>query len=224
MTVILRQKIGSGATRTCSSTCHMATKDKCACITCGNPIEGRGTKFCSLACYHKGHSLGLTSQRRATVHQRVCRFCSKEFTVKHRRVLAPNQGVYCSTTCLNRAQAQERVKRHKGGIRRQLAIVREAFMKGELHLECLICGFSQFVETAHIIPATKGGRYELDNLLLLCPNHHQCFDYGKLTGAELAKLPLKAQEAYNSGVNRPTRGRPRSSWATDMLREKATPQ
>ncbi len=40
MTVILSQQVGTeGKRRTCSATCHRATKDKCACI-CGGRYHG----------------------------------------------------------------------------------------------------------------------------------------------------------------------------------------
>ena len=37
-----------------------------------------------------------------------------------------------------------------------------------------------YIEVAHIQPVAKGGRSVLGNLLVLCPNHHKEFDYGKL--------------------------------------------
>jgi hypothetical protein len=37
-----------------------------------------------------------------------------------------------------------------------------------------------YVEVAHIRPVSRGGRSLLGNLLVLCPNHHKEFDYGRL--------------------------------------------
>lgn len=37
-----------------------------------------------------------------------------------------------------------------------------------------------YVEVAHIIPVAKQGQSTLANLIVLCPNHHKEFDFGKL--------------------------------------------
>lgn len=36
-----------------------------------------------------------------------------------------------------------------------------------------------YIEVAHIMPVAKGGKGEIGNLLVLCPNHHKEFDYGE---------------------------------------------
>ncbi len=38
---------------------------------------------------------------------------------------------------------------------------------------------SRYIEAAHIIPKHKKGRETPDNILILCPNHHKEFDFGK---------------------------------------------
>ena len=61
---------------------------------------------------------------------------------------------------------------------------------GTIHVEfrdykCQICGTAirkkdggYYVEAAHIKMKSKKGPETLDNLLILCPNHHKEFDYG----------------------------------------------
>lgn len=53
--------------------------------------------------------------------------------------------------------------------------------------KCQICGLSiamrngrKYVEAAHITPKHKEGKETIDNIILLCPNHHKEFDYGEL--------------------------------------------
>ncbi len=53
--------------------------------------------------------------------------------------------------------------------------------------KCQICGTtikkkdgSFYIEAAHIKPKHLKGRETLDNILLLCPNHHKEFDFGQL--------------------------------------------
>lgn len=48
-----------------------------------------------------------------------------------------------------------------------------------------------YVEVAHIKPVSKGGQSILGNLLVLCPNHHKEFDYGKLIIHEQTELNIK---------------------------------
>lgn len=38
--------------------------------------------------------------------------------------------------------------------------------------ECAICGYSNVIHRHHIIPKSKGGNDESNNLIALCPNHH----------------------------------------------------
>lgn len=49
---------------------------------------------------------------------------------------------------------------------------------------CEICGFSRFIELAHILPARFGFPAEPWNILELCPNHHRLFDRNILTADE----------------------------------------
>jgi predicted restriction endonuclease len=48
-----------------------------------------------------------------------------------------------------------------------------------------------YIEVAHIKPVSKGGQSIIGNLLVLCPNHHKAFDYGKLQIIEQDESHLK---------------------------------
>lgn len=50
-----------------------------------------------------------------------------------------------------------------------------------------------YIEVAHIKPASKGGQSVLGNLLVLCPNHHKEFDYGKLNIQEQTDSKIKGK-------------------------------
>ena len=61
-----------------------------------------------------------------------------------------------------------------------------AIIKYLRNFECQICGKSilkadgtYYVEAAHIDPKRDKGKETLENILLLCPNHHKEFDLGK---------------------------------------------
>lgn len=62
-----------------------------------------------------------------------------------------------------------------------------ALIKLLRNFECQICknfiikkDGSKYIEAAHINPKHKKGKEIAENIMLLCPNHHKEFDYGKL--------------------------------------------
>ena len=38
--------------------------------------------------------------------------------------------------------------------------------------KCELCGYNLSVDVHHIIPKNKGGPYEIENLMVICPNCH----------------------------------------------------
>lgn len=46
--------------------------------------------------------------------------------------------------------------------------------------KCVVCGFDSVIEVCHIVSRYLGGSDALDNLIILCPNHHAMFDRGLL--------------------------------------------
>ena len=52
--------------------------------------------------------------------------------------------------------------------------------------KCIICGYKRYLELVHIKAAKDGGLYNLQNTVLMCPNHHRLYD---------AKL-LNKKESY----------------------------
>jgi 5-methylcytosine-specific restriction endonuclease McrA len=64
--------------------------------------------------------------------------------------------------------------------------------------KCQICSTSiikrdgsKYIEAAHIEPKHKGGRETVDNIILLCPNHHKEFDFGALSITSHTKTQLE---------------------------------
>lgn len=39
--------------------------------------------------------------------------------------------------------------------------------------KCIICGFNIVTHKHHLVPVLEGGLFEKDNLVCLCPNHHE---------------------------------------------------
>lgn len=57
--------------------------------------------------------------------------------------------------------------------------------------KCAICSFSAVVQVCHIIPRAKGGGNQSDNLILLCPSHHEMFDRGLLFIKDVNNIPIR---------------------------------
>jgi predicted restriction endonuclease len=51
---------------------------------------------------------------------------------------------------------------------------------------CAICGWVEApCDVAHIVARKNGGTDDLENIVMLCPNHHRLFDLGKVGMAEV---------------------------------------
>ena len=76
---------------------------------------------------------------------------------------------------------------HHGGHPKFRARRRALRIFGE---KCMIpdCEFDFVVHNHHIIPRSEGGSHDLDNCVLLCPNHHALADAGMLTRDYLLSL------------------------------------
>lgn len=46
--------------------------------------------------------------------------------------------------------------------------------------KCCVCGFTEVVEVHHIISRSMGGTDEIENLILVCPNHHALIERGMI--------------------------------------------
>ena len=51
--------------------------------------------------------------------------------------------------------------------------------------KCIICGFSIVTHKHHLIPVLKGGLFERDNLVCLCPNHHEMLHKNLISEEEI---------------------------------------
>jgi len=63
----------------------------------------------------------------------------------------------------------------------------KAFKKCGIQKVCDLCPY-EYIDYHHINPIREGGSDELDNLALLCPNHHRLADRGKIDINELKKI------------------------------------
>jgi hypothetical protein len=110
-----------------------------------------------------------------------CEGCSTpiETTVKQGRR-------FCSVQCANTAMAIARIVRPLRGVEANRG---RRNAKRVLPQCCEICGWDEdTVDSAHIIPVRDGGSHGVDNIVMLCPNHHRLFDHGKIPASTLLAI------------------------------------
>ena len=81
-----------------------------------------------------------------------------------------------------------------------LRIEKENVLQSFSKRVCEICGETRSFDMAHIQPNRDGGKMEKENILLLCPNHHDFFDKGRLTSKEFLLIKDRvrlAEKKYN---------------------------
>ena len=174
----------------------MGYKEDRACLVCGKiftvykrAIGRRRNQFCSLTCMGKAKTLGLIKRKTKGMIIKICVFCGKQFEIHNWKTNIQNRK-YCSVPC---ARADRKGK--PLGVKR-LRNNQTELAKAKINQKCAICGFKRYIEIAHIIPASYGGKPEMGNILFLCPNHHRLFDIHKLRDNEIAKLTEFAKDIY----------------------------
>ena len=59
-------------------------------------------------------------------------------------------------------------------------------IRREFHDRCAICGWDEApCDVCHIVARKNGGSDTLDNVVMLCPNHHRLFDRGTIAPGEV---------------------------------------
>lgn len=51
--------------------------------------------------------------------------------------------------------------------------------------QCIICGFNIVTHKHHLVPVLEGGLHQKNNLICLCPNHHEMLHKGLITKEEI---------------------------------------
>ncbi len=108
-----------------------------------------------------------------------------------KKILAKYQGDLADSDSINSNLIKQQL-RFKGitGGKRSYKLIYQKYQG-----KCMVCSFDEIVEIHHIIPRYLGGSDELENLALLCPNHHALADRGMIQIK--GKLELIHQELVN---------------------------
>lgn len=155
-----------------------------ACQFCGGIFSGTkkaiGARvYCSSSCRdeHRRASTGELNRcyRRVEV---PCAICGKPVKALP-SALEKRQDQYCSPEC-----GREGRSRKIRGVPKQASHWR-TLAKRVYGDRCVLCGFSHAVDVHHILPRSKGGSNDLNNLVPLCPNHHVMVHLGMIQDEEL---------------------------------------
>ncbi|RDJ35396.1 MAG: hypothetical protein DWQ19_11310 [Crenarchaeota archaeon] len=151
------------------------------CERCGNNHDGKfgSGRFCSENCSRKRKTSNTTKEkiRKSLEKYRkenpnpgydyVCEKCGKEYHTQRKK--RENRRAHCDDckrqtphTLRSATSILDYSKRTVGKILKRAGA------------SCAICGYKKSrCDIHHIIPKSKGGSDDLDNLIIVCPNHHR---------------------------------------------------
>lgn len=122
-----------------------------------------------------------------TLLDKICEQCGQPYRVSKPSHVPRRR--YCSEDCARRAHKPkmrgELNPNYRHGQNRKAG--RDTALRYSPPI-CMICGFDIAIVTHHVIPLRDGGTNTLDNLAILCPNHHAMADMGLIPQFELQEL------------------------------------
>lgn len=148
------------------------------CLTCNETFTAalsehtRGyANYCSIACGKKG------KVKRKEVDC-LCEFCNSSFKASNK------DAKYCSKSCKLKNYRRKQVTQEFGTKALQLTL-------GHLPCEIPGCGWKEATrDIHHLVSVTNGGKNTLDNVIVVCPNHHRMFHHN-LISEEAVKTAFK---------------------------------
>ena len=159
------------------------------CDGCGKTFQRRKHEirsekvYCSAKCSAAANSrLRANGVVRGKV-TKTCEECGKEYTLSHAHSIKRR---FCSRECNQAARSRlfsgENNPNFRHGKNRNAAKWNAYRWYPK---RCAICGFDIAVEIHHIRPIAKDGMNSVENLIILCPNHHAMAGRNMFTEDEL---------------------------------------
>lgn len=195
----------------CSRKCSASRQEKklhdLTCSQCGKtfyrkPSERKlNNNYCSRLCSNVASSQHIQNNpdlKHTKGRAITCQNCGDVFYVKPHRV---DKAKFCSKSCAwaNRFNMPlAKSTRNTNGANNpnfkntnNHVTARQTAIKYFGH-KCMICGWNIVVDVHHISPRRHGGKNTLDNLIVLCPNHHRMADLRLIEVSELKQAVLSA--------------------------------
>lgn len=201
--------VGSTRGRFCSMACYHAFRSAnpgayrktplvaVVCQNCGKVFERAKhqirseAQYCSKKCAGAINGpLKAAGVSRAPV-LKTCDECGKEFLCPYKAHLRRR---FCSRECTDANHAKNMTGENNPNFRHgRNQGAAHAVAKREYPQSCALCGFDIATQVHHIVPKSKGGQNNPENLIVLCPNHHAMAELGLLAADELAAQAQKVR-------------------------------
>lgn len=125
--------------------------------------------------YNAAHPLNTREGARQT---KACEICGTEFSYYP---TVRRNAKYCSQECKGIGHSATMTGRRPSlGVYTSCATFR-AMARVEFLDRCAVCGWDEAPnDVCHIIARRDGGSDTLENVVMLCPNHHRLFDRGQI--------------------------------------------
>jgi predicted restriction endonuclease len=154
----------------------MKTIEK-TCLTCNNTFNAdtrehnRGNaKYCSLSCVAKQQVNKIKNINS------ICIYCQTTF------LSGSKESKYCSNSCKQKYYRKTQVTNE---------FATKSLQRILGHLPCELCGWDTTTrDVHHILPVNEGGKNTLDNVIVVCPNHHRMY-HKQLISEEATSAALK---------------------------------
>jgi DNA-directed RNA polymerase subunit RPC12/RpoP len=168
------------------------------CERCGKEHDGSygSGRFCCLSCANKrvitdnvkkkiSESVEVYYKNNPKPkHQYVCENCGKHFEQKIK--IRNGKKIHCLECRRNVPHKKLNVKSIKELSKRTISKILKRANKG-----CCICGWNDAVcDIHHVLEKSNGGNDEMDNLVILCPNHHRIIHSNGLIKIDLLEYTL----------------------------------
>lgn len=122
------------------------------------------------------------SKNKKPKHNYICESCGKEFTTEHS--IKKGRRVHCNECKQKRSHYKNDITSILDVSKRTITKILQRSNKG-----CSICGWNESTcDIHHIIPKSKGGNDELDNLIVVCPNCHRVIHTSNKYSTEFLKM------------------------------------
>lgn len=118
----------------------------------------------------------------------ACVICDKKIRVPEYR----KNRKYCSVSCSNKGREGSKYVggRIQGKNVSRIFLLRKTFGS----TSCMVgeCNYSRTVDVHRLIEGKDGGKYEIGNMFLICPNHHAEHHRGLITLDKVSDSELRA--------------------------------
>ena len=142
-------------------------------------VNRGNAKYCNLSCAMKNQTINQP------LVLKKCEICNEDYETKSKN------SKFCSVNCKLK---NYREKQKVNGI--SLKTIKRIFN----NLGCEICSWNETIcDLHHVISVKDGGKNDIKNLIMVCPNHHRIIHMGKIKNDILINIILNRKPLTYKG-------------------------